>query len=167
LARRILVLLAALVVAEASAPDLAAGANAAFPDIANFNSLVITHARAGCFGSCPTYRLEIHGDGTVLYNGVAFVTVLGEHRSRISPDTVRALLLRFRRADFFSLRDVYSADTDCDSAAVAIAFDGHRKSVENQCAASGVVSQLEYAIVRAANIQAWIKKPAPGQRTPN
>ena len=45
----------------------------AFPKIANWNSLVITHEHLGCFGSCPTYRLEIHGDGTVLYNGKAFV----------------------------------------------------------------------------------------------
>jgi hypothetical protein len=133
----------------------------AFPKIANWNSLVITHEHLGCFGSCPTYRLEIHGDGTVLYNGKAFVTVLGERRGKISADTVRGLFLRFRAAEFFALNDRYSADTDCDSTATSIAFDGHAKSVENQCRASRVVSRLEGEIDRAANIETWIKKPSP------
>jgi hypothetical protein len=146
-----------------------AGAFAAIPEtradafliVENWNSLVIAHERLGCFGSCPAYRLEIHGDGTVVYTGKAFVTVLGERRGKISVDSVRGLFLRFRAADFFALNELYGAGLDCESTATSIAFDGHAKSVENQCGASRVVSRLESEIDRAANIEAWIKKPSP------
>jgi len=130
-----------------------------FSDVADWKSLVITHERLGCFGSCPAYRVEIHGDGTVLYKGTAFVTERGERRSTISVEMVQALVGRFRRADFFSLNAVYAKPLDCEAAVTSIAFDGHFKSVENQCGASTLVSQLEGAIDRAANIESWIKKP--------
>ena len=74
---------------------------------------------------------------------------------------MRALVQRFRGANFFALENLYGKPLDCDAAVTSIAFDGRMKSVENQCAASSVVSGLEAAIDRAANIEAWIKKPSP------
>ena len=146
-----------------AAPDTKPGTKVDFPDIVDWSSLVITHERLGCFGSCPTYRLEIHGDGTVVYNGKAFVTVLGERRSKISADTVRGLYLRFRAADYFALNDRYSVGADCFAAATSIAFDGRHKSVENQCGASKIVSRLEGEIDRAAHVESWTARPSPRQ----
>jgi hypothetical protein len=34
--------------------------------------LRITLNRSVCYGKCPAYKIEIHGDGTVLYDGEVF-----------------------------------------------------------------------------------------------
>ena len=50
--------------------------NAAFPEIHDWNTLRITLSRSGCYGRCPVYKVEIHGDGTVLYDGKVNVASL-------------------------------------------------------------------------------------------
>jgi hypothetical protein len=55
-----------------------------FPQIHDWNSLKIILARTGCYGSCPSYEVEVHGDGTVLYEGRSFVAITGSHRASVS-----------------------------------------------------------------------------------
>ena|SRR5215831_14883583 len=77
--------------------------HAAFPEIHDWNSLRIILSRSPCYGRCPTYDVEIHGDGTVLYNGKANVATKGRHTAKISRASLEELVDTFRKADYFSL----------------------------------------------------------------
>lgn len=101
-----------------------------FPEIHDWNSLRIILSRSGCYGMCSTYEIEIHGDGTVLYDGKAFVGTTGRKRVKISQPSLVKLVDAFRKADYFSLADGYvSGVTDLPTCASSISFDGRSKSV--------------------------------------
>jgi hypothetical protein len=51
--------------------------------------------RTECYGYCPSYSVEVHRDGTVAYEGRAYVRVQGAARWRMSREATQAL---FRKA---------------------------------------------------------------------
>ncbi len=133
-----------------------------FPSINTLEGVVMTLSRSGCFGTCPAYSVEIHGDGTVLYKGRMYVVVNGEHRDRLSPEQLSEILEAFRKADYFSLNDEYSyAVTDCPTYTTSLQVDKISKSVRDYVGAEmGMpesVSNLEEAIDRVADTRKWIK----------
>jgi len=69
---------------------------------------VITLERTPCFGSCPVYTLEIHEDGTVLYEGIRFVEVEGSQEFTLDPDTTAALFEGIVESGYFDLDDKYT-----------------------------------------------------------
>jgi hypothetical protein len=136
-----------------------------FPDVKDMKTLRITLTRSMCFGPCPDYTVEVRGDGTVQFTGRRFVRVIGNQSGRISRDAVAELLAQFRRVDFFSLKDSYTARiTDHPSYTVSIEFDGRKKSVRDYLGRSvGMpegVTVLEEAIDRLAATDKWIRSPA-------
>src|SRR5213075_1068535 len=72
-----------------------------FPGIHDWTSLRITLRRSGCYGMCSTYEVAIHGDGTVLYNGEAYVGTTGRKKLEISQPSLVKLVDAFRKADYF------------------------------------------------------------------
>ena len=135
-----------------------------FPAIKDWNSLRITMARTVCFGTCPSYRVEIHGDGTVLYRGDNFTAVKGERRGTISPGAVKSLFKKFRRAEFFWLFDRYTASvTDLPSCELTLSFDGHDKAVLDYAGQMvgmpAVVRDLEQAVDETAGTNRWVAGP--------
>ena len=48
------------------------------------NDTKIMLERWGCFGTCPVYKLSISGDGSVVYQGKAYVSSRGVHKGRVS-----------------------------------------------------------------------------------
>ncbi len=85
----------------------------AFPKIKDWKSLRIKLERLGCYGPCPIYSLEVHGDGSVFYEGAGgIVFISGHHRDRISHAAVVGLVSAFREADYFSLKDIAPFDRD-------------------------------------------------------
>jgi len=87
----------------------------------------------------PAYSVSVDENGTVTYNGLKGVKVLGEKVNSISISTVRDLVSDFLRIDFFSLEDSYrvkkfpngtSATVDHTNATtISIDLDGKKKSV--------------------------------------
>jgi hypothetical protein len=65
--------------------------------------------RTGCLGPCPSYNVEVHGDGRVVYTGEEYVDVTGEHTYRIAPERVAKLVESLRSKDIWSLREEYYA----------------------------------------------------------
>lgn len=132
-----------------------------FPEIHDWNSLRITLSRSGCYGMCPTYAVEIHGDGTVLYDGQGFVGTTGKRKMQISHASLVKLVDAFRKADYFSLSAGYvSGVTDNPTCVSSISFDGMSKSVldyvgRNAGMPSGV-SDVENAIDRLSGASKWI-----------
>ncbi len=124
-----------------------------FPDIHDWNSLRISLSRSGCYGMCSTYEIEIHGDGTVLYDGQAYVPTTGKQELQISHASLVELVDAFRKADYFSLSAGYvSGVTDNPTYVTSISFDGRSKSVLDYVGRSAGmppgVSDVEAAIDR-------------------
>jgi hypothetical protein len=133
----------------------------AFPEIHDWNSLRITLSRSGCYGGCPAYSIEIHGDGTVLYEGKAFVDTKGRRTAKLSHAKLVELVDVFRNADYFSLSDRYaSAITDWPKFETSISFDGVSKSVLDyagqQVGMPSTVSDVEAAIDRVSGASKWV-----------
>jgi len=132
-----------------------------FPEIHDWNSLRITLSRSGCYGKCSTYEIEIHGDGTVLYYGQAFVGTSGKQKGQISHPSLVELVGTFRKADYFSLASGYmSGVTDNPTYVSSISFDGLSKSVLDYVGRhAGMppgVSDVEAAIDRLSGASKWV-----------
>ncbi|HWN99119.1 MAG TPA: DUF6438 domain-containing protein [Blastocatellia bacterium] len=130
----------------------------------------ITLERTLCYGMCPSYRLTISADGSVLFEGRKFVKKVGIAQSRISPETLRNLIDRFERINYFDLRNRYQdtedgcegAVMDAPSALTSIKINGKSKSVRHYLGCEGVealdgLTKLEQAIDDAANTAQWIR----------
>ena len=132
-----------------------------FLSLADRRTLIMTLSRSRCLGYCAEYRVQIHGNGRVEYDGNCSVAIAGHHESHLPRNTVDALFELFKQADFFSLEDRYSAPVlDPPSSEVSISFDGHQKKIidhvgENVGMPDAVV-QLEEAIDNATNSKRWI-----------
>lgn len=73
------------------------------------DSVFIKLVRKGA-GVGPDYSLKISGRGTVIYEGFENVQVKGERKERIEREEIVKLLSEFKKADFFSLNDVYPVE---------------------------------------------------------
>ncbi len=138
-------------------------AHVPFPEVHDWNSLRITLSRSGCYGTCSSYEIEIHGDGTVLYDGHAYVGTRGKRKKRISHASLVKLVDTFRKADYFSLAAGYvSGVTDNPTYVSSISFDGVSKSVLDYVGrAAGMppdVSDVEAAIDLLSGASNWIRR---------
>jgi hypothetical protein len=98
--------------------------------VGNVDGAVITMERTMCFGTCTTHSLAIYGNGTVNYEGFAFVAVTGSHTYQISKEKVEQLVREFHRINYFSLEDRYEEPvTDLPSTTTPITIGGMAKSV--------------------------------------
>ena len=132
-----------------------------FPQIQDWKSLKISLQRAPCFGSCPAYRVDIHGDGTVVYDGQMYVAIPGIHKAKITDDSVHSLFAAFQKADFFWLLDSYAAPiTDNPTKVISISFDGRTKDVKDYVGRAigmpQVVTELESLIDTTADTKKWV-----------
>ena len=137
--------------------------HAAFPEVRDINSVHITLRRSICNASCPSYTIEISGDGSVTYEGREDVAVLGTEHARIPPQKVRDLIELFRRADFYSLPDAYESSVSGRPYYTTILWiDGRDKKVVDydgrEVGMPASVTELEDAIDRAANSERWVGK---------
>ncbi|MCE9521209.1 MAG: DUF6438 domain-containing protein [Alphaproteobacteria bacterium] len=133
-----------------------------FPSVKDWNSVRIKLARTMCFGSCPVYEVEIHGDGTIVYEGRAFVALMGRHRARIPKAAVAQLVDQLHRAEFFWLHDAYRSNiTDNPANILTVTFDDRSKTVVDYVGEAvgmpDAVTNLETAIDRAADTERWRK----------
>jgi hypothetical protein len=110
----------------------------------NPEGLRIKLVRTSCFGYCPVYSLEIGGDGTVSYEGEAFVKVRGGRKGRIATADVRKLTKYFAKAGYFSLQNSYGIPGyDEPSSMISIRWPGFEKTVwHHQDGSVKVPSQL-------------------------
>ena len=157
-----LVLIAACLSGPSSAAQPGSPEKAASPVIADWSTLKIGLKRTACYGGCPVYDVEIAGDGTVTYNGRAFVALSGTHVAHIPPEAVQGLFATFAKADFLGALDSYRAHiTDQPTFTVTLAFDGHAKQVVDyagkRIGMPAVISELEAAIDAAAGTARWVK----------
>jgi hypothetical protein len=123
--------------------------------------------RTECYGFCPAYTVEVHPDGSVAYEGKAFVRVHGVAHATIAKATAEALFAQAACAGASSWSSDYTYPvTDNPTANVTVdlgtgtvvrvkdyppchpASTGYPGTPDTLC-------QLEEAIDKAANVEAW------------
>src|SRR5215813_9145528 len=68
-------------------------------------ALDIKLERTECFGRCPAYVVEIHGDGSVVWTGCHYVAAIGTQRGRIDRRRLVELARAIDSVRFFELDD--------------------------------------------------------------
>jgi len=150
-------------------PERKPSKHVTFPKVKNWDTVRITLSRSECLGPCPVYRIELHGDGTVLYDGKAHVAIMGQHRASVPIENVRDLVKKFREADYYSLQDEYASSVlDHPTYETSIEIDGKFKNVKDYLGLSVgmpfVISELEDAIDHFTDAEQWTSfdnVPAP------
>jgi ankyrin repeat protein len=131
-------------------PDLA------FPEIKDRRSLQVTLQRGACYGQCPSYDIEIRGDGTVTYDGKGYVAVVGRHTDRIPITAVSELIEELRGARFFSLKDKYfTCHSHGTMHTTMVSVDGQMRGVLDFNAAPEALRTVGTAIDRIADVDKW------------
>ena len=133
-----------------------------FPEVKRLESVKMTLQRWGCYGSCPAYIVEVHGDGAVVYDGKSSVAFTGQHRGSIPQANVLELLNIFRTADYFSLDDEYRTNvSDSPTYITSIQIDGRRKQVKDyvglEIGMPQAVADLENEIDRLSGSARWVR----------
>ena len=143
-------------------PELDPFRHVPFPRVKDWKSVKITLQRNACYGNCPWYSVEVHGDGSVFYEGKGHVAVTGHHRGRVPQDKVLELVKVFERTDYYSRLDQYSPClSDPPTQVTSIEIDGWRKQVFTCDGAVEdipiAVSELELAIDRLSGSGRWTR----------
>ena len=138
----------------------------------------ITLQRSACYGSCPDYRVTVHGDGLVEFDtgddhfkGTAAevhlqysghnVLLPGRHTAHIDPTAVAGLFDKFRAAHFFGLRKeyVYGA-TDASTQILTVSIGKTSKTVTDYIGTEAgmpeEVRALEEAVDAVAGTARWV-----------
>jgi ankyrin repeat protein len=133
-----------------------------FPEVKDLATVKITLIRTRCFGTCPSYQVEVDGSGAIVFHGGDFVLVPGKHTAHVPEASVRALLEAFQRADYFSAKDSYTASvTDNPTYITSLSIDGRSKKVIDYAGKmAGIpdsIQALEKKIDEVAGTERWLK----------
>jgi hypothetical protein len=117
--------------------------------------------RTGCFGTCPSYRVELFGDGTAVYGGQGYVDVLGVHRYRIDPEKVAMLGASVQSKDLWSVRSEYTggiSDSATYTLTIALGNEVHKISdyAGRIVGMPETVTEFEKEVDEVAQSEAWI-----------
>jgi hypothetical protein len=121
----------------------------------------ITLERSLCFGWCPSYRIDIYGNGRVVYTGDAYVDVIGTHSYRVPSDDVAKLVESLRVKDIWSLRTGYrSPMSDLPTYTLTVDMGGKEHRLEDyggqSAGMSSSVSDFEHEIDQVARSDMWV-----------
>ena len=129
---------------------------------------VIKMERYECFGSCPVYSVEIHGDGTVIYKGKKFVWVKGTQVFKIPVASVVDLVSEFEKINYFSLAAEYVKQVNEDGSITTvsdlpgtdtwISLNGKTKSVYDYFGGPASLRELEDKIDAVSESARFVKK---------
>jgi hypothetical protein len=124
---------------------------------------LIQMRRSGCADApCPVYSVSIYLDGTVVYEGRANVSALGERRWKISSEPINQLLREMAAMDFLDTPEGSGICPDATATAIVI-LDYHPGSTQKtvihdeRCGgAPPALAALEEAIDRLTGTERWI-----------
>jgi len=135
--------------------------NTELPD--SRDSAVVSMNRHGTAnGLFPVYSLTIHGNGSVIYNGIKNVETSGVQTYQIPKDKAREIVNSFINIYYFALKDRYYGPSNASSLPVvttSINIDGRTKTVidDHSSYAPSTLRELENKIDQLVNSEKWIK----------
>jgi len=110
----------------------------------------------GCLGTCPDYQVTILGDGSVQYEGHAYVRVEGVRKNSIPLEDVNALIARLKREHFFEWKKQEKVCVDLPEVHITANLGSERNDVIEGCNSSGEVLALADEIDRIARAKQWV-----------
>lgn len=118
--------------------------------------------RTGCFGTCPAYGVQIHGDGKVLYEGGGYVDVTGRHTYTIPKEQVAALVEDLRNMDLWSMERSYRAGiTDSPTYTLKLQMGSQAHEIEDyvgeMVGMPRAISEFEDEIDRIGRTAEWTR----------
>lgn len=130
------------------------------PDVP-LDKIHIALSRSSCFGFCPAYRVDVYGDGRVVYEGKRFVDAPGKHVYRIPTQDVAKLVKQVRALDIWSMRDSYHARiTDQPGFALTLTFGSQTHRIYDYAGQMvgmpAAVTQFEDDVDRVSHANQWI-----------
>jgi membrane dipeptidase len=127
------------------------------PTVASPGRIEITLERTLCFGTCPNYKVTIHGDGTVAYEGRQFVRVTGTRTWKIDPAAVAALASEMQQAGYFDLQDEYIATiTDNPTTWTSLTVAGRTKRIKDYVAGPPKLKEIEAKIDQVSGVKEYV-----------
>lgn len=133
-------------------------------------SIVILLHRTECYGTCPSYRVMLKGDGTFVYVGNHFVNARGRIAKHCNPADVATLADRLERLGYFSLNvptDCKLIATDGPSAWTSVTYRGRTRTIRHYDGNGCMPKQLEKIedeIDRAAGTATLVACPSGCKR---
>jgi membrane dipeptidase len=125
------------------------------------DTIEITMERTACFGTCPSYKVTIRGDGTVTYVGDQYVRVTGTHSWKIDPAAVTALAHEMQQAGYFDLLDAYEARmTDHPTVWTSLTIGGRTKRIKDYVAGPPKLKEIEAKIDEVSGVKSYVSVSA-------
>ena len=155
-----------MVVTETLREQELPGAHVPMPTVP-LSQVRIILVRSGCYGTCPSYSVEVRGDGTALHKGLGFVDVEGEHHHRVPVADVAALVESARAKDLWSMRTSYRAPiTDNPTYVLVLDMGGQVRRIEDYVGGMvgmpAVISEFEDEVDKVARSEMWVTLSGEG-----
>jgi hypothetical protein len=117
----------------------------------DLKAAVIEMSRGPCFGSCPAYKITIHGDGTVEYAGGRLARQ-DRQTGNIGSEDFSRILQQLDAVHFSTLEDrAFLWCFDSSSVSIAVSVDGRSKRVVSDAGCTGAKSGLQARFVEVGN----------------
>ena len=157
---------------DPSFPRLAASSDAPAPHVRDIG---IVLQRSPCYGQCPCYTVTIRGDGSVSYDGVAYVMLAGHADTRIDPSRLVPILRKMEAMDIVHHRhDCPITVNDTSATSLTLRVGSESRTVEDQLmgldfgpdfqckdpAWHAAVLELGDLVDELVDIQQWIGQPS-------
>ncbi len=123
----------------------------------------IVFEQGPCFGKCPVFKMTVHDNGFVLFEGGNFSTKPGEWSKVLPRTTVDELLAKFDAADLDRLQNVYRSRLP-DAASITITYitkEGKQKSIVGKEERPEILLELEADLRSIARGPDWIQQSGP------
>lgn len=120
------------------------------------NDFSITLERVGCLGNCPAYTVTLFGDGSVHYEGKAYVRVEGIRKKTIRLSEVNQLISELFDEDFLHWNEKTVLCVDYPEVRITASLNGQRKQVLEGCSAPGKVLTLADKIDAISSTKSWV-----------
>lgn len=93
--------------------------------------MVASIERTMCFGKCPAYKMEIYGNGKIVYEGLRDVANIGKYTGSTTTDKINQLLTKAKEIGYMEFNDSYENKlvTDLPSTTTVILLDGVYKKI--------------------------------------
>ncbi len=112
-----------------------------------------------CYGTCPTYKVIVFENDSLIYEGVRFVAKEGNVSKKLPQGTVNQLVEKFRGANFFKFQNQYTSNmTDFPTTYISFTDQGITKKIMDYYKAPESLRQLEKLISDLVNDEVEIKK---------
>jgi hypothetical protein len=118
----------------------------------------ITLERVGCLGSCPDYKVTILGNGSVQYEGRAYVQTEGIQKKTIPASAVQKLIEELEHKRFFQWQEKKTVCVDYPEVHITATLRSQHKHVLEGCNSPGQVLRFADEIDRIAGAKAWVGK---------